>query len=591
VFVPEPRERDRGAFYHHMHAWSARVHASLRAEYGDHGPDLIEFPDYLGEACVSVQARRTSSSTLRDSCVCIRLYTTNEMTSVLNGNIASTFDSRVLFDLERLALRHADWIIWPGGDVYDTFRRFYAPSRLAPGREIPHAVPTTLAASSEAGAGDDSLRLLYLGRFERRKGVQDLIRAVTSLPRDDWNLTLIGDDTDTAPLGTSMRAQLELMVAGDPRISLRDSVSNAAVPALVREHDLCVVPSLWECWPNVALEALSQNRPVLASPVGGLLGMIQSDRSGWFSRDLGERPLREAIERLLDEPSRVREASRAGSPRARFEELTDPDLVRNRYLALVQEHRAMQGRRPARSPKPLVSVVVTYFELDAHIEETLRAILDQTYRRLEVIVINDGSFYLADAILEELARSLSFRIITQQNSGLGAARNLGISQSRGRYVLPFDADDLLAPTFVERCIDVLLDNPSLAYVTSWSNFIDEDGTVMPDAAAGYCPLGNGAKALDAVNVAGSAEAVFDRRVFDLGHAYSQDLTSYEDWLHFRQLQAAGLEGYVIPEQLLSYRVRRGSMVRTVVVRQHDRLLDEMASHMRARELAWTPANG
>jgi glycogen synthase len=591
VFIPEPTEPDRGAFYHHLHAWSARVYDVLRAEYGAHGPELIEFPDYLGEACVPIQAKRSLDRTLRNTCVCIRLYTTSEMTRILNGSIASTFDNRVLFDLERLALRRADRIIWPGGDVYETFRRFYAPDQLAPGWQIPHAVRSASITSSDASPSDGSLRLLYLGRLERRKGVQDLIRAVTSIPRDDWSLTLVGDDTDTAPLGTSMRTQLELMSADDPRITFRDSVSSADVPALFHQHDLCVVPSLWECWPNVALEALGQNRPVLASPVGGLVGMIESNRSGWFSREVGERPLRDAIEGLINERERVRAASRAGTPRGRFEELTDPDVVRRGYLALVEEHESIRRSRAKRRRRPLVSVVITYFELDAYVEETLRAVFNQTHRDLEVIVVNDGSLRAADALLEELAGSYPFRVITQQNSGLGSARNMGITQSRGRYVLPFDADDLLAPTFIERCVDVHLENPGLAYVTSWSNFIDEEGRELADEFGGYRPLGNGAKALDAVNIAGSAEAVFDRRMFDLGYAYSHELSSYEDWLHFRQLQAEGFEGFIIPEQLLSYRVRTGSMVRTVAVRQHDRLLDEMESHLRAREVQWTPVNG
>ncbi len=426
--------------------------------------------------------------------------------------------------------------------------------------------------------------------MERRKGVQNLLRAVTSLPRDDWTLTLVGGDTATAPLGTSMRAQLELMSADDPRIVFRDGVPNDAVPELVREHDLCVVPSLWECWPNVALEALSQNRPVLASPVGGLLGMIEPDRSGWFCGDVSASALKTAIDGLLDEPERVRALSDAESPRARFDQLTDRDVVRSRYVALVDEHRSARRSIAPRRGKPLVSIVVTYFELDDFVEETLGAIFDQTHRHVEVIVVNDGSLRPADVILDDLARSYPFRVITQPNSGLGAARNFGISQSRGRYVLPFDADDLMAPTFVERCLEVLLEYPGLAYVTSWSNFVDGDGALQPDPAAGYRPLGNGARALDELNVAGSAEAVFDRRVFDLGHWYSHDLTSYEDWLHFRQLQAEGLEGYVIPEPLLSYRIRRGSMVRTVAVREHDRLLTEMQSHLRTREVEWTPRN-
>ena len=232
-------------------------------------------------------------------------------------------------------------------------------------------------------------------------------------------------------------------------------------------------------------------------------------------------------------------------------------------------------------------MVVTYFELADYVAESVRSIFDQTYPNLEVIVINDGSFREADRILEDLERAYPLRVITQQNSGLGSARNVGIGQSRGRYVLPFDADDLLAPSFVERCIDVHLEYPHLAYVTSWSNFIDEGGQVLTEGG-GYRPIGNGARALDELNVAGSAEAVFDRRVFDLGHVYSKELTSYEDWLHFRELAKAGLEGHVIPEPLLSYRIRPTSMVRTVAVRQHDRLLDEMESRLRVREVEWTP---
>ena len=491
VFVHEPTEAERGAFYHHLHVWSAGVYEALRAEYGDHGPDLVEFPDYLGEACVPVQARRALDNTLRDTCVCIRLYTTSEMTAVLNGSVPDSFETQVLFDLERVALRQADRIVWPGGDVYDSFRRFYRSDALAPGWEVPHAVPATLAPSVEGSSRDGALRLLYFGRFERRKGVQNLLRAVTSLPRDDWSLTLVGGDTDTAPLGTSMRAQLELMSADDPRIVFRDGVSNDDVPQLVRDHDLCVVPSLWECWPNVALEALSQNRPVLASPVGGLLGMIEPERSGWFSRHVSESGLRDAIDVLLTEPDGVRALSDSGSPRARFDELTDQDVIRSRYLALVEEHRSARPRQPGEGQEPVVSVVVTYFELEEYVEEALASIFEQTHRELEVIVVNDGSLRAADAILDDLASSYPFRVVTQQNSGLGAARNLGIAQSRGRYVLPFDADDLMAPTFIERCLEVLMEYPGLAYVTSWSEFIDKDGEDMSDPAAGYRPLGTG----------------------------------------------------------------------------------------------------
>jgi glycogen synthase len=592
VFVDDPEPDERGSFLHHMHAWGGRVLDALKREYGSDGPDIVEFPDYLGEAAVAVQARRTLDPTLRDSCMAIRCYTTSEMTSVLNGSVPSDFETRVLFDLERLALKQADRIVWPGGDVYESFKRFYPDGELAPGFEILHTVPHGGApAPDETDDRDGPLQLLYLGRLERRKGVQNLLRAVTSLTSTEWRLTLVGGDTNTAPLRTSMRAQLELMAAQDARIEFRGSVPSTEIADLMRSHDLCVVPSLWECWPNVALEALSQNRPVLASPVGGLVGMIEPERSGWLTRRVGEAELRRSLEELIEDPDTVRALSRSGSPRAAFERMTDPDAVRDQYAELLEVHRRARQRRVPRAQKPLVSVVIPYFELDEYLEETLQSVFGQTYDNLEVIVVNDGSLRPEDALLDNLAERYPMTIVTQQNSGLSAARNYGISQARGRYVLPMDADDLLAPTFVQRCVDVLQHDPDVSYVTSWSHFIDEDGAVLSETIGGYRPLGNGSRALDRLNIAGSAEAVFDRRVFDLGIEYSVDLTSYEDWLHFRELKARGFEGRVIPEQLLFYRIRPASMVRTVAIHEHDELVEEMEAHLREMEVAWTPRNG
>jgi hypothetical protein len=131
----------------------------------------------------------------------------------------------------------------------------------------------------------------------------------------------------------------------------------------------------------------------------------------------------------------------------------------------------------------------------------------------------------------------------------------------------------------------------VSYVTSWSCFIDENGTVLPQGTAGYSPLGNGTRALDHVNIAGSAESVFDRRIFDLGLRYSVDVANYEDWVLFRELREKGFEGRIIPERLLFYRVRSESMTRMVGMPEHDRLVGEIEAHLRQTEVAWTPRKG
>src|SRR5205085_8465640 len=129
---------------------------------------------------------------------------------------------------------------------------------------------------------DDVLRLLYVGRFERRKGVQNLVRALTGIAGDDWAITLVGGDTPTAPLGTSMRNQLELSAGDDHRIGFEEAGDPDQIALLMDEADLVVMPSLWECWPNVALEAFARSKPVLATPTGGFVELVQPGRSGWL---------------------------------------------------------------------------------------------------------------------------------------------------------------------------------------------------------------------------------------------------------------------------------------------------------------------
>lgn len=594
-FVAEPTLEQAAGWYGQLHLWSARAYEALVRLYPDGGPDLVEFPDYLGEACVTAQAKQILDRRLRNTLVCIRAYTTAEMCAVLDGHLPDDRETRYVSEIERFALRHSDCFLWPGGGVLDAYRAFYGEAHICAPVEVPHTVslgPAPTAPPDYAGP----LRFLYVGRLERRKGVQNLIRAATSLPDDDWSLTLVGGDTPTAPLGRSMRAQLELMIAGDSRISLRSRIPRDQVAALYSAAHVCISPSLWECWPNTVLEAFEQNRPVLATPVGGHLGMIEAGRDGWLVEDTSSDALARRMEQLIRARDGVVEVIRTGAPREKFARLADPEPVRERYGDLISRRgklgsaarRAARGVRP-QPQTPLVSVVIPYFHMERFVELTLASVAAQTYARIETIVINDGSLRDQDAVLEKLASRYKFSLATQINSGLGQARNLGIELSRGQYVLPLDPDDELMPSFVERAVAVLDARPELAYVTAWSEFMSEDG--QPLAPDGYRPLGNQVGWLEHENLAGSAMAVFRRRLFDRGLRYSPDLTGYEDWLLYRELTAAGELGYVIPEHLLKYRVRSASMLRTVAKAGNDRLMAELRAQVREREVAWTRSNG
>lgn len=594
LFVEEPTEEELGSWFGHLHAWSARVYETLRAGYPDGAPDLIEFCDYLAEGFVTIQARQTHDPWLADSLVAVRLHTTSEIVSVLDGHVPDDFGTVSIFEAERYCLRHADRLLWSGGDVLDTYRRFYGDDALAPATLLPDAFLVEEDPGDVEGSlpsENEPLRLLYVGRLERRKGVQNLIRAMTALPRQDVQLVLLGGDTKSGVLGSSVLDQLEQMAAGDPRIHFIESVPRAEVSRWIDQAHAVVVPSLWECWPNTAREAMMHNRPILATPVGGLVGMVEHERTGWLTRDSSPEAIAEAIQRLAADPEAVADVIRSRAPRERWRELTDPAVLVQNYQDLVASRVPQPPRRPRLHP-PLVSVVVPYFKLHDYVEQTVRSALAQTHQDIEIVVVNDGSLSDDDAVLFDLLDlDPRIRLVTQPNTGLGPARNFGVRCSSGEYVLPLDADDTIEPLFIERCLEGIERDSELAYVTTWVRYHDEHMQPSPDGA-GWAPYGNWSRLIDRNNVGGTCTALIRRSVFDQGFVYSPDLTSYEDWFLYREMHHAGLHGGVVPERLFNYRVRPRSMLREVGQPLLERLYDEMRAHVRERDVQWTaPENG
>lgn len=592
-FVEELSVEEAAGWYDVMQGYGARVLERLRECYPDGGPDVVEFPDYLAEGFVTIQAARALDPFLRDTCVCVRIHTTAEMTEVLNGYLPHQLSRRVLHVMERLCLRHADRVIWQGGDVLGLYERFYGVGGLAAAVRVryPYVGPMVEVSADRGFRAGSPLRLLFLGRLERRKGVANLVAAARGLDRDDFSLTLLGGDTDTGPLGVSMRDALELAIAEDPRITLSPSVERDQLAVIIRAHDVVVLPSLWECWPFAALEALHLNRPVLASPVGGLVEMVAEGVSGWLAAGSDPGSLAGGLERVLDDRGEVERLVGSGLVVGHARGLTEPD-------GIVAGCRELAGLRPrargvgvsGRGGLPLVSAVVPYYRASGFVRDTIESLVAQTYPRLEIVLVDDGSFEEADWVVAELSARWPVVVVAQANRGLGAARNFGISQSRGRYVFPLDADNLAEPEFVARCVEVLEARPEVAYVTSWSRYIEADGTPRDWGAIGYQPLGNESGLVARENVAGDAAAVIRRRLFDLGFAYSEELTSYEDWHFYQELRRCGHLGTVIPERLLRYRVREDSMQAEIAQPNRLRLQGEIEARLRENAVRWTSSN-
>ena len=119
---------------------------------------------------------------------------------------------------------------------------------------------------------------------------------------------------------------------------------------------------------------------------------------------------------------------------------------------------------------PLVSVLVTAYNAEPWLAETLTSVADQTYDNLEVVVVDDGS---TDGTLAVAGRfeGPRVRVVSQENAGACAARNRALSEARGDLVQYLDADDLLAPDKIARQVARLADEPEGTIASgSWTRF-------------------------------------------------------------------------------------------------------------------------
>jgi glycosyltransferase involved in cell wall biosynthesis len=114
----------------------------------------------------------------------------------------------------------------------------------------------------------------------------------------------------------------------------------------------------------------------------------------------------------------------------------------------------------------MVSVIIPTYNCARYINESIKSVLDQTYKDFEIIVIDDGSADNTKSVLQTYVESGKIKYIYQGNMGPGAARNRGIQMSGGDYIAFLDADDILLPDSLQKRVRLFEKYPFLDMVFS-----------------------------------------------------------------------------------------------------------------------------
>ena len=100
--------------------------------------------------------------------------------------------------------------------------------------------------------------------------------------------------------------------------------------------------------------------------------------------------------------------------------------------------------------EPLVTVAIAAYNVERFLQDGIRSVLSQTYKNLEILLVDDGSTDSTPFLCDEIAKQDSrIKVIHKENGGLGSARNVGIDKAKGKYLYFFDVDDYIEPNLVE----------------------------------------------------------------------------------------------------------------------------------------------
>ena len=107
----------------------------------------------------------------------------------------------------------------------------------------------------------------------------------------------------------------------------------------------------------------------------------------------------------------------------------------------------------------LVSIIVPIYNVEKYIKECIDSIINQTYKNLEIILVDDGSPDCCPKICDEYSKKdKRIKVIHKENGGLSSARNAGLDVAKGEYVSFIDSDDVVDEKFIETLYNLCIEN-------------------------------------------------------------------------------------------------------------------------------------
>jgi len=433
--------------------WYAKISIRVYEYLRYRSFDKIIFPDYCAPGWACLNAKTHGQDFLKTDLVQISHSSVgwcNEANSeFIDPCHNSTARDFIVQELEKESYLLADVNVSPSQHMIDWTRSHWGKAKTL---HIPYVIghddeKYRQAATSSPGHLEE---IVFFGRLETRKGIDIFLQALNqadALLCRGLTLTFLGRSSthDEGMIRNYLRP--EILSAFSHVKFLTNYGQDEALQHLKSGRALAIMASPVDNSPCVVYECLGEGIPFLASTGGGIPELVAAE-------DHGAALFKPTAQGLADLLFPILQSRRLPNvPRAAPTVIAARETWR-KFLA-----EPVMTVKPATTAQPKVSVVIPTFNRPEHLMQLLDNLTHQIYKNFEVIVVDDGSTDPAVAALfariESMPIKYPLKIVRQENKYLGAARNFGVRQSTGKYVIFVDDDNLLTCEAIGKLVSAI----------------------------------------------------------------------------------------------------------------------------------------
>ncbi len=485
-------------------AWHAAIVAERLIE--EEVIDVIEGQEWEMPLYYLLLRRALGLGPERQPPCIVHLHCPTEMARRFNGAASAPPEYDIMRRMESYCIHAADFLLCPS---HYLARQCADHFNLAPERikviHLPVGFTPLLERDREVWEHGS---ICFVGRLEPRKGIVEWVDAATVVAAEDPKVHFDFIGADIWGLQRQLIERLPLPLRH--RFRFHGSKRREELPAYLARARAAVVPSRWENFPNVCIEAMSSGLPVIATRLGGMVELLEDGRTGWLCPDTGIAGMTDGLADTLRRCLSASADQRAAMGRAASEEvrrICDNERTVNEQIAFRAEvtdlgaHRSLELGMPSRRwsrPKQGLEPnapdtnrdgagIVVAVERLSEAASVLPSVYAQTKPPRALCVVSAEPPSNKDTDLARQIEDQGGTILIHPGRSVSEAWNAGLAASPAKGEVAFwsflDSHDYLLPDCLARIEGVMSRRPDVGIVSFWTQIAD--GSEVIEAAP--CP--------------------------------------------------------------------------------------------------------